>query len=121
VDLGLFILGRAFDVMSKAYFVELAKGGKIKTNKGGVLSETDAQNSKMYDLSTRINLFVSNNILADEKSLHFLRQERNNPAHNIASLERRREMMTNASTYAKWYIEYVVLFEEKIAKIKSYS
>lgn len=117
VDLGLFILGRAFDVMSKRYFVELVKHSKIQSKKQGAISEADAQNSNKYNLSTRIDMLVANGHLEDKEPLHFLRKERNDPAHNIHSLQQRQEMMATASNYVGWYLEYIALFESRISQL----
>lgn len=117
VDLGLFILGRAFDVVSKKYFIALAKNGKIITKNGSLISEEDANDSNKFKLSTRIDLFISNGILDDENVLHLLRKERNDPAHNISTLKRRRESLASASTYANCYLGYIILFEERMTEL----
>lgn len=113
VDKGLFFLGRAFDVASKEYFIALAKRGKL-TSKGKVISQEEA---KKYGLSDRIDLLIKNELIEDKKPLDILRQGRNEPGHNIPSLAKRQELMASAFTYATWYIDFILMFEERIADL----
>lgn len=108
---GLFKLGRAFDVMSKRYFVALARKGDISFRSGQVLSEADAEQKQLND---RINLLVSNRHLTDKEILIKLKDERNDPSHEIHSKEEKREMMIMAKYYARAYLDYIILFQERI-------
>ena len=114
VDLALFSLGKTFDAVSKAYFIALARNHQVKTKTGSVIGEADAHS---YNLKSRIDQLVSNGHFGELAILTFLREERNDPAHNIASPQKKQEMMMIASVLARLYIEYIVRFEEELLKL----
>ena len=114
VDLALFSLGKSFDAVSKAYFVALARNNQVKTKSGNLIGEVDTQ---QYNLKGRIDQLVSNGYLSESGILNLLREERNDPAHNIAPQQKRQEMMRTAPVLARMYIEYILLFEEELLKL----
>jgi hypothetical protein len=109
VDMGLFILGRLFENTLKD-FMTTAEG----------LSAYKVNPNNYNKLNNMIQWIESQHIVSDKTALNFLRHERNDRAHGKApTKDELRIMLESAPWVASLYLNYIVLFEEKLKAIKS--
>lgn len=108
VDVGLFELGRDFEVMLKKAIVAGSKNGKV------VLSNQLNKPPNEWKLYDMVNCALASNIISQKGIAHYLRQQRNERAHGEGpSLEERQALLNNASRDAALYIDYIILFEAR--------
>lgn len=107
VDIGLFLVGRQFD-SSMALLLETARDYSNESVTGGNLAK----------LHNRIDWAVARGVLKDKATLMLLKSERNERGHQPPSIEERRAIMKFAPFLAGLYIDYLIMIDEQIRKIK---
>lgn len=107
VDLGLFSLSRDFENTLKAYLIAASQKGKMTIP----VKDPPAR----WKLTHMIDWARNNGIITDYAVLSYLRQERNNRAHEgMPSLAERRLLMKNVQHLAGLYIDYIKLLDDLI-------
>lgn len=103
VDIGLFMLGRQFDVSMK----ELIYAAKAKGNPPVPEGSIEKGN-----LNGRIEWAIKSGIFSDRATVHLLRTERNERAHGHGpSASERSAIMKSAPFLAGLYIDYIIIVE----------
>jgi hypothetical protein len=106
VDIGLFLLGREFETVLKAFLVAAYGKGRLISTPGGKSPEQ----LKLVEL---IACLKNNGIVTDDAALSYLRQTRNDRAHgSTPTLAERRLLMNNVQHLASLYIDYIKLFDD---------
>jgi hypothetical protein len=112
VDIGLFLLGREFETVLKAFLVVAYGKGMLTSTPGG-------KNPDQLKLVEMIACLRSNNIVTDDAALSYLRQMRNDRAHGgTPTLVERRLLMNNVQLLANLYIDYIKFFDELIRSLR---
>lgn len=113
IDLGLFQLGREFEVVIKKSLARGSSKGKI------ALSTALGRDSNKWKLANMVDCSKDNGLITDLGVTNLLRQERNNRAHGSRpSLAERRALVNAAQYIAGMYIDYIILFEEFFNTLK---
>lgn len=107
VDIGLFQLGREFEVVIKK---TLGRGNaKNKLTLSQALNKPPTQ----WKLFEMVDCAKQNGLITDLGVVNLLRQERNNRAHGgRPPLDERQALMNSAQYIAGLYIDYIILFEK---------
>ncbi|KAA3644738.1 MAG: hypothetical protein DWQ07_15125 [Chloroflexi bacterium] len=107
IDLALFQLGKIFEYTLKRYMVE-ARDRDLFT-----VSRKDLE--KLFNM---IRWAGNVGLITDETALHFLRIERNDRGHGAPpDIDERQALLNNAPTLIKFYLDYIVLIEQRREKI----
>jgi hypothetical protein len=113
IDLGLFQLGREFEVIIKKSLVRASGKGKI------TLNTALGKDPTKWKLANMVDCAKDNGLITDLGVANLLRQERNNRAHGSRPSLAERRALVNASQYiAGMYIDYIILFEEFFNSLK---
>jgi hypothetical protein len=103
VDIGLFYLGKIFEMELKAFLLE-ARSKRVFT-------VTDRDLEKLVFM---IDCIEQNGIIKEKHVLTFLRQERNERAHGeIPSLVERQRLMEQAPFLAGLFVNYIIMLNKK--------
>jgi hypothetical protein len=107
VDIGLFLLGRQFEVVIKR---ALLKG----IQKSAIVLPTNIPSDPLkWKLSHMVDAAKQCGLITDLGVVNLLRQERNDRAHgDTPSLDERQIMLNNIQYLAGLYIEYIILFSK---------
>ncbi len=106
VDIGLFLLGKEFELSVKKYLMAADAKGKITliTNLG--------KDPQRWKLAHMVDCLKTNQVIQDAGALQYLREQRNDRAHDATpSPEERRQMLETASHFATMYIGYIKLLD----------
>jgi hypothetical protein len=112
VDIGLFQLGREFEVIIKKCLVKGSEKGKL------TLRQQLSKSPTSWRLVDMVDCAKANGLITDLGVANMLRQERNNRAHGSRPpLAERRALMNSAQYLAGLYIDYIILFDEYTQKL----
>lgn len=107
VDIGLFMLGRAFEQTLKACLVAGIQRGNVS------IPQLQSEPAK-WKLVTMVDAAKAAGIIQDASALHYLRVERNDRAHGeIPSLQEREALMAGIKSLAGMYIKYIILLSDQ--------
>ena len=107
VDIGLFMLGRAFEQTLKACLTAGIKSGRVSIPQ---LQDDPAK----WKLVSMVDAAKSTQIVQDANALNYLRVERNDRAHGkIPSLQEREALMAGIKPLAGMYIKYIKLLDDQ--------
>lgn len=107
VDIGLFQLGREFEVVIKKTL------GRGSAKKKLTLSQALNKPATQWKLFDMVECAKQNGLITDSAVLSLLRQERNNRAHGGRPPFAERQALMNSAQYiAGLYIDYIILFEK---------
>lgn len=105
VDIGLFLLGRQFEVVIKRALIKGSQKGIISLGAGLNVEPSRWKLVQMVDSAKQCGL------ISDLGVANLLRQERNERAHGEPpSLEEREALMNSIQYLAGLYIDYIILF-----------
>ena len=105
VDLGLFSLGRDFEITLKAYLIAADAHGKLQ------IPTKDPPDK--WRLSNMIDWARKTGVITDSAVLNYLRHERNDRAHGgMPPLSERQNMMKSIQFTAGSYINYIKLLDD---------
>jgi len=109
IDLALFQLGKIFEYTLKRYMLEIKKQGSIPVT-----------NKNLQKLYTMIKWAGDNGVITNDTALHYLRIERNDRGHGEPpDIDERQVLLNNASTLIPFYLDYIVLLEQRREKLKT--
>jgi len=107
IDLALFQLGKLFEFSLKQYMLKVKEKGLIPVSE--------------HDLKRLFNMVQwagDKGLITDETALHYLRLERNDRGHGIPpEIDERQALLNNAPTLVSFYLDYIVLLEQRKDKI----
>lgn len=107
VDIGLFLLGRQFDVSMK----ELLLAAKLRGN-------PPVADGHIEKLNNRIEWAIKHGFLNDKPTVNLLRNERNERAHGHGPSENERvAIMKSAPFLAGLYLDYIVIIDGHIRNL----
>jgi len=107
IDLALFHLGKIFEFTLKRYMQEIQKKNILPVT-----------SNDMNNLFNMIQWAGKTSIIIDETALQYLRIERNNRGHGAPpEKDERQALLNNAPTLIQFYLDYIVLLEQRRAKI----
>lgn len=107
VDLGLFQLGKIFEIELKSFLLQ------AKSKNAFPVSKNDLER-----LANMIDCVERNKIITQKHHLTLLREHRNERAHgDVPNLAERKKLMQYAPFLGDLYITYIVLFNNKRQKL----
>jgi DNA-directed RNA polymerase delta subunit len=105
VDIGLFLIGKQFEVVLKQYLLAASSRNVLKTLPG---REPDK-----WTLNSMIECVRANNTVTDATLLQILRIERNDRAHGEnPSLEEKRRLLRGAKLIVDVYFDHIAFFSK---------
>lgn len=111
VDIGLFLLGRQFEVVVKRTLLRGSQKGKI------TLSASLATDTSKWKLIQMVDCAKQCGLITDLGVANLLRQERNDRAHGEPpSLDERQALMNSVQYLAGLYIDYIIIFTKHAYK-----
>ena len=103
VDLALFQMGKIFEHTLKKYMLE------VQSKNLAVVTQDDL--SKLYKM---VQWAGKTGLVTDETALQYLRIERNDRGHGApAERDEREALLKNAPTLIQFYIDYIILLEQR--------
>ena len=107
IDLALFQLGKIFEHTLKRYMLRVQEKDRLP------VTSHDLQ--KLYNM---VQWTGKVNVITDETALQYLRIERNGRGHGIPpGIDERQALLNNSSTLIQFYLDYIILFEQRRAKL----
>jgi len=107
VDLALFQMGKIFEHTLKKYMLE------VQSKNSATVTQDDL--SKLYKM---VQWAGKTGLVTDETALQYLRIERNDRGHGApAERDEREALLKNAPTLIQFYIDYIVLLEQRREKL----
>ena len=108
VDLALFQLGKIFEHTLKTYMLE------VQRKNLAIVTQDDL--SKLFKM---VQWAGKTGLVTDETALQYLRIERNDRGHGApAARDEREALLKNAPTLIQFYIDYIVLLEQRREKLE---
>lgn len=103
VDLALFQMGKIFEHTLKKYMLEVQSKNLVTVTQDDL--------SKLYKM---VQWAGKTGLVTDETALQYLRIERNDRGHGApAERDEREALLKNAPTLVQFYIDYIVLLEQR--------
>jgi hypothetical protein len=107
VDLALFQLGKIFENSLKQYMLKVQEEGL-----------TPVSQEDLKRLFNMVRWAGKTGLISDETALHYLRLERNDRGHGVPpEIDEREALLNNAPTLVRFYLDYIVLLEQRKDKI----